>query len=154
MGQCIINRTTQPLYWGDGGTPTVVDEVNELFKRLYPVGSVYHNTNNVNPATIITGTTWQLISSVALASENVFGNGYNLALTNGTNLVALNTTGGLTKQGISYGVKYPALSGGSGSDITSSQGVGVPTKALLGNNLEYSGIVADTITVYTWERTA
>lgn len=128
--------------------------LNNLIKFMFPIGSVLQNTNNVNPSTYITGTTWQLISSVALASEHIFGNGYNFALTNGTNLVALNTTGGLTKQGVSYGVKYPQVNGGSGSDISSTAGIGVPTKALLGNNLDYSGIIADTITVYTWERTA
>lgn len=63
MGQCTINKINQPLYWGDGDIPTATDQVNELFKRLFPVGSVYHNTNNVNPSTIITGTTWTLISS-------------------------------------------------------------------------------------------
>jgi len=152
MGQCIINRTTQPLYWGDGGTPTVVDEVNELFKRLYPVGSVYHNTNNVNPATIITGTTWQLISSVALASENVFGNGKALGLTDGSVQRAFASDGGSGFVGNNIGTNVGAsASGGTGAG---SKYYGLPTKAQIPSNPENSGLIADTITLYTWERTA
>lgn len=32
--------------------------------------------------------------------------------------------------------------------------VGVPTKSQLGNTPQYSGIIADTVQVYSWERTA
>lgn len=149
------NLTSNDYFVIDNGVETKkINSQNIVFSF---VGMVIQGTNLQTLADVraIYGnnTTWQLISSIALASEHIFGNGYNLALTNGTNLVGLNTTGGLNKQGISFGVLSPTLTGGSGSDITSSQGIGVPKKTQLGNNPEYSGLIADTITVYMWERT-
>lgn len=153
--------TSNDYFVIDNGSETRKIKAEKFIPPVYPfsfVGMVAQGTNLTTEASVkaIYGndTSWSLLSSVALASENVFGNGYNLALTNGTNLVGLNTTGGLTKQGISFGVLSPALSGGSGSDITSSQGIGIPKKTQVSNNPEYTGIVVDTITVYMWERTA
>lgn len=37
---------------------------------------------------------------------------------------------------------------------TMNGSVGVPTKSQLGNTPQYSGIIADTVQVYSWERTA
>jgi len=34
------------------------NSVNDLLKTIYPVGSIYMTTNNVNPQTWISGTTW------------------------------------------------------------------------------------------------
>ena len=131
--------------------------LNQLMKLLYPVGAIYQNTSNVNPANFITGTTWTLRSSVALASEHVFGNDYNLGLTDGTYTAALifSTTHDIGEASGAYGVQSPAGTGGSGyAAFSQGTGLGVATKAITENHPEYSGLIADTITVYTWERTA
>lgn len=129
--------------------------VNQLLKFIYPVGSIYMTTNNSSPANFITGTTWTLRSSVALASEHVFGNGYSKAWYDGTNL------GGSAEHPDHYVMTSTAAYGqpaggdlGSGSYLTARKFLGSPTKSQLGNNPEYSGLIADTITIYTWERTA
>lgn len=152
------------LYWGDDvstlPTPINADQLegyslNNLIKFMFPIGSVLQNTTNVNPSTYITGTTWTLISSVALASEHVVGNGYTLGLTQGSSDYGLVTDGndGLEVSTGAYGTTY----GGSGKTVTSvtnGPSFGVPTKTQLGANPEKSGLIADTITLYTWERTA
>ena len=133
--------------------------LNNLFKYLYPVGAIYQNTTNTNPSTIITGTTWTLRSSVALASEHVFGNEYNLGISNSSGIAGLaydGSQGYTTLHRTAYGVAKPDTTGGSG--ITgfgnTTTGSGVVTKTQTGAHPEYSGLIADTITIYTWERTA
>lgn len=157
------NLSIPSIYHGDevGTFPTPInaDQLNgysmiNLIKYLFPIGAIYQNTSNVNPSTFITGTTWTLRSSVALASEHVFGNGRTLGKTNGTGLYGDYANGSsyiMTGTGF-YGKTLPVnVSAGSGP---ANAGVGVPTKSQLGANPEYSGLIADTITIYTWERTA
>lgn len=130
--------------------------MNELLRRIYPIGSVYLNINNVNPSTFITGTTWELISSVGLASEHIFGNGYALGITDGQTtkgMASVAYTGGqnnLSHITTAYGQTLPNLNN-SPSGWTSGSGsyIGIPTKTQAGANPENSGIVADTITLYT-----
>lgn len=127
--------------------------VNTLLKLIYPVGSVYLNINNVNPSTFITGTTWELISSVALASEHVFGNGKNLGLTDNTKDFSVGANGYTMVLTNKFGSNINTA--GSNNIITTNwNSLGVPTKTRLGNNLDYSGLISDTITLYTWKRTA
>ena len=61
------------------------------------VGMVVQGTNLSTLADVQaiygSNTTWQLISSVSLASENIVGNGYTLGLTEG------NTLGGMRARG-------------------------------------------------------
>ena len=103
----------------------------------------------------MTGTTWTLLSSVALASEHVFGNGYNLSITDGTGMTGATyvTNSGIAPASNAYGSLTPNRDG-SGSALTNGNGIGIPTKAQTGAHPEYSGLVVDTITIYTWERTA
>lgn len=140
---------------GTWATPTI------SLADAFPVGSVLQNTTNTNPSTYITGTTWTLISSVALASNHVFGNGYTLGLTDGTNKmgfqrnnVNVSQNGALTANSSQYGGTPGTSQSGNNSTTSSSKVLGVVTKTLAGTNPEYSGLVADTITVYTFERTA
>lgn len=134
--------------------------VNTLLKFIYPVGSVYLNINNTNPSTFITGTTWVLISSVALASEHVFGNGYSLTIVDGTDVSA-------NKRSMYSYSGYPAIdkntygqtngtsvSSASSSALTNYKAVGLISKEQADDHPEYSGLIADTITLYTWKRTA
>ena len=127
-----------------------------LLKLIYPVGSVYLNVNNVNPSSFMTGTTWELISSVGLASENVFGNGKGLAITNGD--VGGERVLGSNSGGTTFVVGSPMGSNLKGSitnvGVSANSALGVPTKTYLGEHPEYSGLIADTITLYTWKRTA
>ena len=152
------------IFWGNdvssSPVPLNADQlqgytVNLLMKTLYPIGAVYMTTDEyTNPADIITGTTWTLISSVALASEHIFGNGKTLGLANGGSGnfgLCENTSNNLV---VSNG--YGSAIGSSTSQKTAADnlGYGIVTKALAGAHPEYSGIIADTITVYMWERTA
>lgn len=118
------------------------------------VGMVVQGTNLTTEADVKaiygSNTSWTLLSSVALGSEHIFGNGYTTAMTDGTNLGALRSRGDnaaptLYGQPVGYGTQTGTLNAG---------GMGVPTKTQLGANPEYSGLIADTITVYMWERTA
>ena len=153
----------QSIYWGDDASslPSPINadtlqgySVNTLMKAFFPVGSVIQNTTNTNPSTYITGTTWELKSSVALASEHVFGNGYSFGITDGTHIRSLraqdsNRVGALNGAfGGSIGVA------GYTNDLDTDKSTGVPTKSQLGSNPAYSGLIADTITIYTFERTA
>lgn len=103
-------------------------------------------------------TTWTLISSVMLKTASVYGNGKALALTDGTNKGVMTN-----EQGSNVGL-YPNKQTAtanvgdnktyeSGNFFNSTKAVGVQTKTDLGT-LTNSGLIADTITVYSWERTA
>lgn len=127
------------------------------------VGMVVQGTNLTTEASVkaIYGdsTSWTLVSSVVLASEHVFGNGYNLALGDGSQANRLSAiqavgTNSMVASGNAFGVMSPAYSGGSGTNFTGGTGAGSPTKTALGDHPEYSGLIADTKTVYSWERTA
>ena len=138
-------------YFGDGEDTPIIDET---LNKIYPIGSVYFSVNDTNPSTILGGGTWELIGSKLAVRENVVGNGLSLALTNGsttsgtlagadgTALAVHNSTWGTPNGGVS---SYTA---NIGRDLA----IGVPTKAQLGVNPEYSGLIVDTETIYSWKR--
>lgn len=136
------------------------DPLSTLLSLIYPVGAVYQNTTNVNPSTFIPGTTWQLISSVALASEHIFGNGLSIGMTTGSNNITLGLLSGgsgnplVSGAGGGYGHNVGTSMGGNSGNTQPSYSLGLKTKSALGDYPEYSGLIADTITVYMWERTA
>lgn len=127
---------------------------------LFPVGAIYQNTTGTNPGTFITGTTWQLISSVALASEHIFGNGLSIGMTTGSNNITLGLmSGGSGNPSVSgasggYGHNVGTSMSGNNGTTQPSYSLGLKTKTALGNHPEYSGLIADTIKVYMWKRTA
>lgn len=117
------------------------------------VGMVVQGTNLSTQASVQaiygSNTTWQLISSVSLASENIVGNGYTLGLTEGA------TLGGMRARGDNVATSlYGEPVGSTNITGTMNGSVGIPTKSQLGNTPQYSGIIADTVQVYSWERTA
>lgn len=120
----------------------------------YPIGSVYLSVNDTNPSTILGGGTWELIGSKLAVRENVVGNGLSLALTNGS------TTSGtlagadgvaLAVHNSIWGTPLGGESYGSAS-IDTNKAIGVPTKAQLGDTPQYSGLIVDTETIYSWKR--
>lgn len=122
------------------------------------VGMVVSGTNLATEADVkaIYGaeTSWTLISSVMLASENVFGNGKGVGLSNGNTMRVMGTA---NNSGVSLSVDT-AIGANVGSSVSESgynskNAVGVPTKALLSGSPENSGLITDTVTVYSWERT-
>lgn len=128
------------------------------------VGMVVQGTNLTTEADVKaiygSGTSWTLISSVALGSNHVFGNNYALGLSDGsTQFGLLHMNGSNPNRNAIIGAGgYGATKGTSvtGAQATTapSSATGVATKTELGANLDYSGLIADTITVYSWERTA
>lgn len=125
-----------------------------ILNTIYPIGSVYMNVSNTNPGTLFGGT-WELISNVALASEHVFGNGIAFGLTNnGSNKFSLQAAQGGLQTSASSNFGKAVGTGTSGVQNLGVQVIGVPTKTQLGDgNLDKSGLISDTVTVYTWRRT-
>lgn len=57
-----------------GRTNAPVSEVENILRKIYPVGSVYINTVDINPATILGFGTWQRVASnVALWGASADG---------------------------------------------------------------------------------
>lgn len=80
----------------------------------------------------------------------VFGNGYNLGITDGTGIGGMlsgtigATAGNLQQSDKAYGVQSPTATGGSGTTgIAQGDGLGVVTKTQAGTHPEYTGLVAD-----------
>lgn len=75
----------------------------------------------------------------------VVGNGYNLGLSDGTGKVGLYHSSSISVDQYTntYGDTLGNASGSAGVSISNSKGLGVPTKAILGDNLEYSGLIGD-----------
>lgn len=119
------------------------------------VGMVVSGTNLTTEASVQaiygSSTSWTLVSSVMLSSEHVFGNGYVLGVTRGGD-----TRYGIRGRGdVAYtGLYGDAVGTASSGSVSTTAGHGVVSKTQAGANPEYSGLVADTITVYSWERTA
>ena len=124
----------------------------------YPIGSVYFSVNDTNPSTILGGGTWELIGSKLAVRENVLGNGYSLGLTNGNTLVSLGSKhdenwGYDLQAGHTIGTTLPSGGFSNASDYQ-AQYIGIPTKSQLGDNPQYSGLIVDTETIYSWKRVA
>ena len=140
------------VYWS---TPT-----NSAFSF---VGMVVQATNLTTESALknIFGSTtsWQLLSSVALAINNVFGNGKALGLSDGsTQYGLLHMTGSNPNKNIIAGADGYGAS--NGTSVTGAQAItapsttiGVVSKTEAGSSPENTGLIVDTITIYTWERT-
>ena len=124
------------------------------------VGMVVSGTNLTTEASVKTiygGTSWALLSSVILASNHVYGNGKALGLTNNANKAGFvgnisgqYILGQLNTEGYGKNTTNTQVTGG-----TNLYGVfGVPTKEQANGEDDKTGLIVDTRTVYTWERTA
>lgn len=103
-----------------------------------------------------TNTNWTLISSVALGSEHVFGNGKGLGFSNGgSSLFNLKANGAEVRWSNTYNTTIG--SSASGNATVGTFVPGIPSKEILDNrsaSYDGTGLIADTITVYMWERIA
>lgn len=136
-------------YFGDGEDTPIIDET---LNKIYPVGSVYFSVDNTNPSTLFGGT-WELIGTKLAISENVFGNGTTLALTEGTNLIGSNSHSSIGFNLASgFGRPVGINTAGIQQPFIGDTTIGVPTKAQLGDNPQYSGLIVDTETIYSWKR--
>ena len=123
----------------------------------YPIGSVYFSVNDTNPSTILGGGTWELIGSKLAVRENVTGNGYSLALNSGNGNFGtfLNDSGMLQDHYIGTAGKLIGDNGVSGTaSPATNKFVGVPIAEQLVEHPEYSGLIVDTETIYSWKRVA
>lgn len=128
------------------------------------VGMVVSGTNLSSEADVKaiygSGTSWALLSSVLMTSEHIFGNGTALGLSNGSgtiglgrNSTSLGNNGALTSTTNLYGSNQGTSKTGNNTTGSSSVSIGVVTKAQAGSSPQNSGLIADTTTVYFWERT-
>lgn len=137
------------------------------------VGMVIMNTFSTEAdvkAVYGSNTSWTKLSSVILASEHVFGNGYALGLSAGEGFYKglgasqSNSVNRLWATNDAFGQNIPVTSGGYGKgDSPIGRSMGVPTKGQMDDIIEddpdnrsydATGLIADTETVYTWKRTA
>ena len=119
----------------------------------YPIGSVYFSVNDTNPSTILGGGTWELIGSKLAIRENVFGNGKTLGITNSVNAGGLIVNNSGLRAGSGF-LGTDLNTYGIPGSLPNDRSLGVPTKAQLGDNPNYSGLIVDTETIYSWKRTA
>ena len=126
-----------------------------ILEALYPVGSIYITTANTCPlSTLISGSTWTLVSSGIVKAGDIpcKGNGMTLGLTNGTVNGGLSTTS-------AGDLNLRAAQTVYGANISSNDGA-TAAKGNYGVTLDEtkSGIVADTssltLSVNIFERTA
>ena len=161
----LVLSSTGKLQYRTEPTGELQDLRTEEQKNYSFVGMVVMGTNLTTEASVkaIYGadTSWTLLSSVILGSNHVYGNGKSLALYNGNTSNTLyglrSYIGETTIISLGYSTAY-------GQDVSTTQPsggsnaygiMGVPTKEKLGSsNLDKSGLIVDTKTVYTWERTA
>lgn len=120
----------------------------------YQIGDCFFTTTDIDPGTRFGGTWSKLSDGIAIGP--VFGNGYNLGATDGSQLYGLSSQQYSNNRYYFYKSAFGVAPGGGqgSSDYPSTKGLGVPTKTQLGSHLEYSGLVADTISVKVWVRTA
>ena len=137
----------------------VNNAINTNLKPLiaYPIGSVYFSVNNTNPANILGGGTWTLIGNKLAVRENVIGNGFGLALSDGSGDVAFhfNYNGGaFASYSDHVGRRTGAQANGEENRLGKDAIIGLATKNQLGAHPEYSGLIVDTEPIYSWKRTA
>lgn len=53
----------------------LINKLKELIDIIYPIGSVYISTNNINPSNLFGGTWSQIKDSFLLACGNIYANG-------------------------------------------------------------------------------
>lgn len=131
--------------------------ISTILNRMYPVNSIYFSASATNPYYTFGFGSWELVGTKLAVSEHVFGNGYGLGMhsVDGNG----NTFLGVMTGGFSYeNVRGPiGLALGASTSTQQANGnyrsIGVATKADLGSNLHYSGLVVDTATIYSWKRT-
>lgn len=140
------------VFYKKDGTRSVGTMASGAYSFVGMVVSATNLSTEANVKAIYgSDTSWVLLSSVMLASENIVGNGYTLGLTDGTNLGGMRSRGDNASPSL-YGVSAGTTQ--ANTLLNNNVGIGVPTKSQLGTNPEYSGLIADTVVVYTWERTA
>lgn len=161
-----FSHTHDDRYYTESEVDAKVSELNAAIANIspliaYPIGSVYFSVNDTNPSTILGGGTWELIGSKLAVRENVVGNGYGLAVAVSSSSV------GVLGQYYTSDLQVNAKSASLGTTVGTNMGVGnylggynqnnalgLATKAQLGSNPQYSGLIVDTETIYSWKRTA
>lgn len=137
----------------DPGSSSNYSRADHVHKAFSYVGMVIQSTlPNASDIQAVYGsdTSWVLLSSVILTSENVKGNGLTLGITEGSNL------GGYSVNRNIYQSSYGQNAGNTTNTgaFSGSGSIGVANGTQLGITPENSGIIVDTAVVYTWERTA
>ena len=102
-GKIGVSDTTQTeILYVHGVTSNIQTQLNDMWKKIYPVGAIYISTSSTSPATLFGGT-WERINGRFLVGAGSNGATGNEAL----NLTA-GTTGWVYRHQHSYGIKYGA----------------------------------------------
>ena len=138
-----------------------IDAIETLIKtKIYGVGSIYAETTNTNPSTLLGFGTWSLITSNIVtgvaSTAGVRGNGKAIGYTNynGTYAGQAMNNGSLGQSSFYYDAYGKTLPYTASSTTTQ----GTATIAGLTTDANNSGITADisstNTTIYIWQRTA
>jgi hypothetical protein len=138
----------------------VTDALDNLVKKIFPVGSIYSTVGNTNPNSILGFGTWTLLTSSVVTSVQsyvaVIGNGKGLGLTDGT------TEGYLASWRPGSAVSG-TLALSNSNTLGNNQGnyaTGSTSAFGISSDPTKSGLIADTSslatlkTIYIWQRTA
>lgn len=174
-GQALIKKTNDNgdvewgtieasnIFYGDGtdsgrvaidadtlGGKTII----AILSAVYPIGSLYTTTSNMSPSDIMGFGTWNKVASKMPVGENVFGNGKALGLHSrySSGEAFLGCLAGGTYENVRTPIGANVNTNLENSGCIANNAVGVPTKELLGDNPEYSGLITDSITVNVWQR--
>lgn len=150
----------------------------EIFKLIYPVGSIYMSVNNTNPGTLFGGTWSQVAKGQCIVGVNANDTDFNSAMkTGGSKTKNMTHSHELWSRGIAYigapsgnatGIGYVGWSNGNGPDSIYSVGgnshnaAGHPKRS---HNTRLGGSTDDAMsstfnimppyyTCYIWRRTA
>lgn len=70
-----LENTNERLDATNAALDVVSTALSEVWKTIYPIGSIYINVNNVNPAILFGGTWVRIKDKFILASGDVYANG-------------------------------------------------------------------------------
>lgn len=151
-GNLIVNSLT-----------TSISSSNTNFDEIYPIGSIYMNVNNTNPATLFGGTWEQIKDKFLLASGDIYQNGstggnsnHSHTLSNGYAMLQLkNDYSNLCYNEKTISSSWTLTNYLANINNTKYSGGGSTNKAIsLGGTTDNINNMPPYLAIYIWKRTA